>query len=126
MRVGGVPFGLGIDKPKGPLPNGVLAYYLCGRRRKNRWSPQSGRFSHLGEAPRFLLPHDGVCMSEQNTTSADLVGVPDVAIAKGWSYARAYDAVLRREFGTPVRIDRRLFVSRQALEAGVGIGSSGS
>jgi hypothetical protein len=57
-------------------------------------------------------------MSEQGMSSTELVGVPDVAIAKGWSYARAYDAVLRREFGTPVRIDRRLYVPRAAVQVG--------
>jgi hypothetical protein len=45
----------------------------------------------------------------------ELVSVPDVAIEHGWSYAKAYDAVLRRQFGPPVRVERRLYVQRAAV-----------
>jgi hypothetical protein len=46
-----------------------------------------------------------------------LVSVPEVAITKGWPYARVYDAVIRRQFGIPVRIDRRLYVPEEAVES---------
>jgi hypothetical protein len=57
-------------------------------------------------------------MSRQMIAKKDgLVSVPEVAITKGWPYARVYDAVIRRQFGIPVRIDRRLYVPEEAVES---------
>lgn len=57
-------------------------------------------------------------MSESTTAAnSDLASVPEVAVARRWNYQRAYSAVLKGTFGPPVRLDGRLFVSRQAVEA---------
>ena len=47
----------------------------------------------------------------------DLAGIPEIAMAKGWPYRKAYDSVLRGLFGPPIQRDGRLFVLRSRVDA---------
>ncbi|MGN6392975.1 MAG: hypothetical protein ACTHM9_12100 [Gemmatimonadales bacterium] len=58
-------------------------------------------------------------MTNQDQQAAvELAGVPEIAVAKAWSYRKAYDSMLRGLFGTPIRRNGRLFVLREAVIAG--------
>jgi hypothetical protein len=59
----------------------------------------------------------GTMTTQEQASGEDLASVPEVALAKGWSYRRAYDGVLQGLFGRPIRRDGRLFVSRAFVDA---------
>lgn len=58
-------------------------------------------------------------MTEQGKVEnrEDLAGVPEIALANGWTYRQAYDSMLCGLFGQPIQRDGRLFIRRSAIQA---------
>jgi hypothetical protein len=74
--------------------------------------PVLAQLGKYGSTRRARVTEQG---KEENRDN--LAGVPEIALANGWTYRRAYDSVLRGLFGQPIQRDGRLFVQRSAVQA---------